>query len=56
MILKYFKQTNSISVHQSSLPAKIKSSSNLQASSKENLNKYFQKAGPADVKKRRKNN
>ena len=56
MILKYFKQTNSTSVNQSSLPAKIKSSSNLQASSKENLNKYFQKAGPADVKKRRKNN
>ena len=53
-INKYFKQTNSTSVNQSSLPAKIKASANLQVSAQENLDKYFQNAGPADTKKEEK--
>ena len=55
-INKYFKQTNLTSVNQSSLPAKTIAPSILQASVQENLDKYFQNAGPAEVKKRRKNN
>ena len=53
-INKYFKQTNSTSVNQSSLPAKIKASANLQVSAQENLDKYFQNAGPADANKEEK--
>ena len=53
-INKYFKQTNSTSVNQSSLPAKIKASANLQVSAQENLDKYFQNAGPANANKEEK--
>ena len=44
-ISKYFKQTNSSTVNQSNLPAKIKPSSNMQISVQE---------GPADIKKEQK--
>ena len=53
-ISKYFKQTNTTPVNQSSLPAKIKASSNLQFPAQENLNKYFQNTESADVKKEEK--